>query len=135
MPPRTSPTLKTVCPHPSPRTDLILTVSPTTGYINETKRLYGVLEIRLKDRDWLAGPGRGRYTIADINVLGWVRIHTYAGIESVDEWPNLKVRCAFARFCECVLMVLVFVEVARGCEGEAWRPEWSRCAVEDNILM
>ena len=63
-----------------------------SGYIDETKRLYGVLEIRLsQDRDWLAGPGRGTYSIADINVFPWVRIHAWAKVESLDEWPNLKV--------------------------------------------
>lgn len=41
------------------------------GYLEETKRLYGVLEIRLKERDWLAGPGAGVYSIADINVFPW----------------------------------------------------------------
>lgn len=64
-----------------------------TGYLDETKRLYGVLEIRLRDRDWLAGPGRGKYSIADINVFPWIRIHGFTGIESIDEFPNLKV-CA-----------------------------------------
>ena len=42
-----------------------------TGYQDETKRLYGVLEIRLKDRDYLAGAGRGRYSVADSNVWPW----------------------------------------------------------------
>ncbi|KAE9382601.1 glutathione S-transferase C-terminal-like protein [Gymnopus androsaceus JB14] len=60
-------------------------------YLDETKRLYGVLEIRLsQDRDWLVGPGRGRYSIADINVACVVRIHAFSGIETVDEWPNVK---------------------------------------------
>ncbi|KAJ3485037.1 hypothetical protein NLI96_g5227 [Meripilus lineatus] len=59
-------------------------------YLDETKRLYGVLEIRLSDRDWLAGPGRGKYSIADINVFPWVRIHGFTGVESLDEFPNLK---------------------------------------------
>ncbi|KZV73688.1 glutathione S-transferase [Peniophora sp. CONT] len=40
-------------------------------YVNESKRLWGVLEIRLKDREWLAGPGKGKYSIADINVWPW----------------------------------------------------------------
>lgn len=59
-------------------------------YIDETKRLYGVIEIRLSDRDYLAGAGRGTYSAADINVFPWIRIHQFAGIESIDEWPNLK---------------------------------------------
>ncbi|KAJ3736448.1 glutathione S-transferase C-terminal-like protein [Lentinula guzmanii] len=70
------------------------------GYLDETKRLYGVLEIRLgQDRDWLVGPGRGVYSIADINVLAWVRVHAFGGIESLDEWPNVKkwVEAAHAR--------------------------------------
>ncbi|KAF5318072.1 hypothetical protein D9619_012161 [Psilocybe cf. subviscida] len=59
-------------------------------YLEETKRLYGVLQIRLQDRDWLAGPGRGKYSLADIKAFPWVRIHSYAGIETLDEWPAVK---------------------------------------------
>ena len=33
-------------------------------YQNETKRLYGVLELALKDKDFLVGEGRGKYSIA-----------------------------------------------------------------------
>lgn len=78
------------------------------GYLDETKRLYGVLEIRLKNRDWLAGPGTGVFSIADINVFPWsandffiptartygmcyrIRGHKFAGIENLDEFPRLK---------------------------------------------
>ncbi|KAI1792847.1 glutathione S-transferase C-terminal-like protein [Ganoderma leucocontextum] len=59
-------------------------------YLEETKRLYGVLENRLQDRDWLAGPGRGRYSLADLNVIPWIRFYKISGIESLDEWPRLK---------------------------------------------
>jgi glutathione S-transferase len=50
-------------------------------YITETKRLYSVLQDRLKDRDYLAGDGRGRFSIADINAFPWVRGHTWSGID------------------------------------------------------
>lgn len=59
-------------------------------YLDETKRLYGVLEIRLADRDWLVGSGRGKVSIADLNVFPWVRIHKFAGLESLDEFPRVK---------------------------------------------
>jgi glutathione S-transferase len=59
-------------------------------YFDETKRLYGVLESRLsQDRDWLVGPGRGKYTIADINGMGWVRSAPRLGID-FNEFPNVK---------------------------------------------
>jgi hypothetical protein len=82
------------------------------GYSDETKRLYGVMEIRLQDRGYLAGPGRGTYSATDINVFPWwvsviricqdaplrgspctsrIRFHKFAGVESIDEWPNFKV--------------------------------------------
>lgn len=45
--------------------------SLSSGYTDETKRLYGVLEGRLADRDWLVGPGKGKYSIADIKAFPW----------------------------------------------------------------
>jgi GST-like protein len=43
---------------------------PLQRYVNESKRLLGVLETRLKNRQWIMGDD---YTIADISMLGWVR--------------------------------------------------------------
>ncbi len=43
---------------------------PLQRYVNESKRLLGVLEARLRDRPWIMG---GDYTIADISMIGWVR--------------------------------------------------------------
>jgi len=59
-------------------------------YVNETKRLYSVLDDRLTGREYLVGPGAGIYSIADVNVFPWVRIHNYSGVENLDEFPNLK---------------------------------------------
>ncbi|KAE9362639.1 glutathione S-transferase [Stipitochalara longipes BDJ] len=39
-------------------------------YMQETKRLYSVLEVRLATQQWLAGT---KYTIADIASFAWVR--------------------------------------------------------------
>jgi GST-like protein len=46
-------------------------------YQNETRRLYEVLDRRLKDNEWLAGD----YSIADIANWSWVSIHAWAGVE------------------------------------------------------
>ncbi len=42
---------------------------PLQRYVDESKRLLGVLDARLADRDWIMGD----YSIADIASLGWVR--------------------------------------------------------------
>jgi GST-like protein len=54
-------------------------------YQGETARLYGVLDERLRDREFLAGD----YSIADIATWPWVRIHDWAGV-SVEGMPNLQ---------------------------------------------
>jgi len=43
---------------------------PRDRYVAESRRLLGVLEGRLQDRQWIMGDD---YTIADIAILGWVR--------------------------------------------------------------
>jgi len=58
-------------------------------YQHETKRLYGVLDHRLRERDFLAGDGRGDYSIADIANWTWVRSHDWAGVD-IDDLPDLK---------------------------------------------
>ncbi|KAJ7758484.1 glutathione S-transferase [Mycena maculata] len=58
-----------------------------TRYIDETKRLFGVLEIRLKDHEYLAGD---KFSIADINAYPWVAGHVRCGVPSLDEWPSMK---------------------------------------------
>ena len=56
---------------------------PRDRYAAESKRLLGVLEDRLAQREWMMG---GDYSIADIALLGWVRnlIGFYAAGELVD---------------------------------------------------
>lgn len=43
---------------------------PLERYVNESKRLLGVIDQRLDGRQWIMGD---EYTIADISMLGWVR--------------------------------------------------------------
>ena len=42
---------------------------PRDRYVNESKRILGVMDRRLDGRDWFMD----EYTIADISMLGWVR--------------------------------------------------------------
>ena len=57
-------------------------------YHQETKRLYEVLDARLRDLEWLAGD----YSIADIATWPWVRIHAWAGVD-IDDLPHLQRWC------------------------------------------
>ena len=60
-------------------------------YAKEAARLYGVLNTRLSGRDYLAGAGRGAYTIADMAIWPWVSRFQWQQIElkaypQVYEW-------------------------------------------------
>ncbi|KAF8604249.1 glutathione S-transferase [Ceratobasidium sp. AG-I] len=58
-------------------------------YITETKRLYSILDGRLNDREYLVGSGKGKYGLADINAFPWVRSWGWAGLDGIDEFPNV----------------------------------------------
>lgn len=61
---------------------------PTQRYVGESERLYGILDIQLKDRDYLVGPGKGKYSIADIASFSWVNVAYFAGVQ-LDQFPNV----------------------------------------------
>ncbi|MEM1364230.1 MAG: glutathione S-transferase N-terminal domain-containing protein, partial [Pseudomonadota bacterium] len=54
-------------------------------YTNEVNRLYGVMNKRLADRDYLAGD----YSIADMACIGWVVPYERQG-QDLNDFPNLK---------------------------------------------
>jgi GSH-dependent disulfide-bond oxidoreductase len=54
-------------------------------YVKETNRLYGVLNKRLIDREFIAGA----YSIADMAAYPWVVPHEAQG-QNLDDFPNLK---------------------------------------------
>jgi glutathione S-transferase len=62
---------------------------PTQRYVGETERLYGVLDTQLSSRDYLVGPGRGKYSIADIANFSWVNVSYFAGVD-LARFPNLE---------------------------------------------
>lgn len=39
-------------------------------------------------RDYLVGPGKGKYSIADIAVFSWANWAHFAGVHSFDRFPN-----------------------------------------------
>ena len=64
---------------------------PRDRYVNESKRLLGVLEERLTGRKWLMGDD---YTIADIATFPWVRnligFYEAAELVGIENFPNVK---------------------------------------------
>jgi GST-like protein len=55
-------------------------------YTNEARRLYGVIDRRLAQSEWLGG---AEYSIADIATFPWLRSWENQGIV-LDEYPHLK---------------------------------------------
>jgi glutathione S-transferase len=61
---------------------------PTQRFFGETERLYGVLDARLANRDYIAGPGRGKYSIADIAVWPFINSSIVTGI-NLGKFPSV----------------------------------------------
>ena len=59
-----------------------------TRYSKETIRLYGVLDRKLENRDYIVGAEKGVYTIADIACWPWVSRFEWQGIDLL-EFPNV----------------------------------------------
>ncbi|KAI1142639.1 glutathione S-transferase [Hypoxylon sp. FL0543] len=64
---------------------------------NETLRVYGVLEIRLsgkftgEPKEYLAGKGKGKYSVADIKTWPWIKGWERSGFtrQEVEQFPHL----------------------------------------------
>lgn len=60
---------------------------PLTRYLNEARRLLGVLDQRLSGRTWIMDDA---YTIADISMIGWVQnLITFYEARELVEFDNL----------------------------------------------
>ena len=55
-------------------------------YTNEANRLYGVLDRRLSQSEYVACTD---YTIADIAIMPWLRSHKRQGVD-MEQYPNVK---------------------------------------------
>ena len=70
---------------------------PLKRYVDESKRLLGVMETRLKDRRWFMGDD---FTIADISMLGWVRnLVGFYGAREIVEYDTLTEVPAWLERC------------------------------------
>ncbi|WP_347454741.1 glutathione S-transferase N-terminal domain-containing protein [Acinetobacter thermotolerans] len=57
----------------------------TERYVNETKRLYGVLNKQLIGQDYVAG----EYSIADMAIFPWLLRYEWQGID-LEDYPEVK---------------------------------------------
>ncbi|KIJ57345.1 hypothetical protein M422DRAFT_238939 [Sphaerobolus stellatus SS14] len=55
-------------------------------YIEESKRLFSVVEKRLEGRQWLVGD---HYGLADIKAMPWVSIGSWTGVD-LEPFPNIQ---------------------------------------------
>lgn len=58
-------------------------------YVEETRRLYNVLNKRLADRDYVAGSSSDDYSIADMSIIGWALSWEWQDI-SIAQYPHVS---------------------------------------------
>ncbi|MBD3678489.1 MAG: glutathione S-transferase N-terminal domain-containing protein [Rhodobacteraceae bacterium] len=58
-------------------------------YSKEAHRLYKVLDTRLEGRDYIAGEGRGIYTIADMACWPWASRFEWQEVD-LNQYPNVR---------------------------------------------
>jgi len=92
-------------------------------YTNEAGRIYGVLDRRLGEAEYLAGD----YSIADIATFPWTRSHERQG-HSLDDFPNVK------RWFEAI-NARPAVERALKVLAEKRKPGWEKDADARNFLF
>lgn len=95
-------------------------------YLDETNRLYSILEKRLGESAWLAGDS---YGIADIKAFGWVHRGKRTGIE-MELYPNIGVRVFLFFLLGDILGEEADVVVSAGLVGEDPRPSWGAARAE-----
>ena len=73
-------------------------VDAQNRFKNETLRVWGVLEIHLsgkysgEPREYLAGNGKGKYSIADMKTWPWVKGYEFSGAfekKDMEQFPHL----------------------------------------------
>ena len=83
-------------------------------YTNEARRLYQVLNSRLDGRAFVAA---GEFTIADMAIFPWRRLHGRQG-QSLDDFPNIK------RWFEAVAARPAVAKDMARLEDKADRTKW-----------
>jgi len=58
-------------------------------FATEARRIYGVLDRRLAGRDFVAGTGRGEYSIADMSIWPWVSRFEWQRVD-LRAFPNVR---------------------------------------------
>lgn len=63
---------------------------PLATFHREILRQFDVLNKALKNREYLVGEGKGKYSIADVSVFPFVNSSYFIGVGSLEKWPDLK---------------------------------------------